>query len=232
MSLKTKQDYYNIADGVSVVCVKSDEGHTHSLAEVHGQDGSIVAADVYGDTRSPSCDYQLKAQLVTEKSGNTDTLIKLGKVVTVDEMKFCLGSFTISTAAGAAPTISAGGEQVADDATQGCVYEIPAFTLPTTHHAQILFSAFSLSGTGNHLQSASYAGSATISKATKDGVCLAHDVVEGKIEAQISIMQVGSTPPTVTPGSGWEVSAPLDCSNPDSDHATWSMTLVKYLAKA
>lgn len=232
MSFKAKTDYFGLHDGTAVVITASNDGHSHSVAEAHGQDGSIVEADVYGDTMAPSCDYQLKAQLQTTKTGDVNTLIKLGKIVEVDEKSFCLGNFSISTAAGSAPTISASGEQVEDDAAEGCLYEIPAFTLPITHHAQILFSAFALTGTGCHLQSADYTGSATISKATKEGVCLTHDVTEGKIECSISIMQVGNVAPTVTPGAGWKVTAPLDCSNPDSDHATYSMTLVKYLEKA
>lgn len=71
-----------------------------------------------------------------------------------------------------------------------------------------------------------------MTKATKDGTALAHDVSQGKIECQISITQTGATEPTVTPGEAWYVSAPLTLDNPDSDYQTWSCTLAHNLARS
>jgi len=112
-----------------------------------------------------------------------------------------------------------------------CHYEIPAFELSKKHHAQILMSALTFSGNA-HLTSASYTFSSNVSKAEKDGDCLAHDVTEGKIEVSVEFLQTGANPPTITAGTGWVITSPLACSNPDADWPTWSATLTKYLAKA
>ena len=90
--------------------------------------------------------------------------------------------------------------------------------------------AFSFAGDA-HLTTTNYTFSANITKAEKDGVCLAHDVNEGKIECSLDLIQTGSTAPTLSAGDGWVVTSPLACDNPDADWPTWSATLTKYLAK-
>lgn len=227
MAFKTKTDYFGIDDDAKIVCTSSSDGASHSVAEAKGEDGSVVAHEVYGATIAPSCEYALKS--AWERGGEQPpNPIKLGSVTQTGDDKVALLNFSIGTSAGSAPTVSASGEKVAGD---GCTYSIPAFTIPKTHHAHILFDAFTLGGSGCHLTEASYTASCGISKAEKEGVCLAHDVVEGKIEASINIVQTGSAEPTVEPGDGWYLSSPLACTNPDADYPTWEATLTKYLAK-
>lgn len=230
MAFMSKTDYYNLT-GDALVCITSGDGRSASLAQAKGANGEIVASQVYGETESPSCEYRLRAPLVTQKTEESDTRIKLGKVVTLEDKKYVLGNFSISTAAGSAATVSASGEQVADDAEQGLTFALPPFSLPVSQHAQILFQAFSVDGSGCHLLSANYTGSVSITKATKDGVCLSHDVSEGKIEAAVTVTQTGTEKPILTPGTGWSVTSPLACSNPDSDYPTWSGTLTCFLPK-
>ena len=86
-----------------------------------------------------------------------------------------------------------------------------------------------MGGTGCYLQSANYTAGGTISRATKDGETVAFDVVDGKLEVQLTIQQTGSTKPTVTAGSDWTITAPLTCSNPDADYPSWTCTLSRYL---
>lgn len=62
-------------------------------------------------------------------------------------------------------------------------------------------------------------------------MCLAHDVSEGKIECAATITQTGSTTPTVTAGTGWKITSPLACDNPDADYPSYSITLTKYLSR-
>lgn len=230
MAFIQKEDYLGLSDD-KLVCTASNDGASASVAEAKGQDGSVVASEVYGENLAPSCDYQLKGEWSRGSESPSPNPVKLGAVTTVGTKKICLSGLSISTSAGAAPTVSANGEQVADDATAACVYALPAFTLPKTHHAHILWDCATVGGAGCHLTAASYSASASVSKATKEGVVLTHDVVEGKIEAQLTIMQNGSAKPTVTPGEGWVVTGVLACSNPDADWPTWSCTLTKYLAK-
>lgn len=224
MAFISKVDYYGIADGTSLVCTSSADGNSASTAEATGADGSIVASETYGESKSPSCDYALKAAW-------TPTALKLGTVNEVGDESFVLANVTINTAGGSAPTVAASGEQVEADATATCTYTVPTFTLPVTHHAQTLFSAFTLTGTGCHLQSANYTISASISKGEKDGSTLSHDVNGGRIDAAVTIIQTGTTEPTLSAGTGWSVTSPLTCSNPDSNYPTWTATVTKYLQK-
>ena len=64
-----------------------------------------------------------------------------------------------------------------------------------------------------------------------NGEPVASDVTEGRIEASITVTQTGNVVPTLTPGSGWYVTSPLACTNPDANYPTYSATLTKYLQK-
>lgn len=225
MAFLTKTDYFSLA-GTTLVCISNSDGATASVAEATDAEGTIVAHTVYGATSAPSNSYVVKGTV-----SSTTTPVTLGKVTTAGGKSFVLGSFSINTSAGSPATVEASGEEVEASATTNCSYTLPTYSLPVTHHAHILFDAFSIAGTGCHLQSANYSATVTITKATKEGACLAHDVSEGKIEAQITVNQTGSTEPTLTAGTGWTVTAPLACDNPDADYPTWSATLTHYLAK-
>ena len=225
MAFQSKTDFYSLS-GTSLVCVSGSDGATASVAEATDSEGTIVASTVYGETSAPSNSYVVKGTV-----SSTTTPVNLGKVTTVGGKSYVLGTFSIDTSAGSPATVEASGEQVEANATTNCSYTLPAFSLPVTHHAHILFDAFSLAGTGCHLQSANYSATAAITKATKEGACLAHDVSEGKIEAQITVNQTGSTEPTLTAGTGWTVTAPLACDNPDADYPSWTATLTYYLTK-
>ncbi len=225
MAFLVKLDYFGIAD-TAIVVKSSTEGASQSVAEAKGADGAIVATTIYGRTAAPSCDYALKGN-VTKAEGD----LALGEVKEVNEKSYALTNVTINTSAGGEPTISASGEQVEDNATAGCKFSLPAFNLLTRHHAQILMEAFTFTGTGCHLQSANYTASCNLAKGTKDGDCLAHDVIEGKIECAVEFVQTGADAPVVTPGEGWILTSPLTLTNSDSSYGTWGCTLTKYLAK-
>lgn len=226
-----KQDYFGLADGTMLVCSSSDDGRSNEVAEATGQDGSIVAHNVYGEKIAPSNDYVMKAVTFSKGEGE----LAIGQIFTLEDNKtsICLGNLSIGTSAGSAPTISASGEQVEDNSEDNCEYSIPAITLTKKHHAQVLFGAFNDDGygTGVHLKSASYDITASITKGEKEGKCLTHDVVEGKIECSVEFIQTGSATPNLVAGDGWEVTSVLSSSNPDADWPTWNATLTKYLAK-
>lgn len=219
MAFIAKTDYFGLA-GSGLICVSNGDGNAASVAEAHDEDGTIVAWTVYGETGAPTNSYVL--------SGDATLSAKLGNVGSNDAV---LNQLQITTAAGSPPTITASGEKVEANASNTCTYSIPSVTVSVKHHAQALFSAFTVGGEGCHLQSSTFTASATISKATKDGTCVAHDVTDAKIEAQATIIQTGTTAPTFTAGSGWTVTAPLACTNPDADYPTWTATATKYLTK-
>lgn len=224
MAFVTKTDYFGVETEDVIDCIASNDGASASVAEATGEDGSIVASTVYGANKAPSCDYAIKAAW-------TQTAFKLGTVHEVSAESFVRSQLVIGTSGGAAPTVSVSGEQVEADATATCTYSIPSFTVPKTHHAQVLFSAFTVGGTGCHLQSAQYTASATVTKGDKDGTPLSHDVSAGRIDAAVTIIQTGTTTPTLSAGTGWEITSPLAMTNPNSGYPTWTATITKYLEK-
>jgi hypothetical protein len=230
MSFKNKIDWFGLAkEGTNLVAVSESDGASAQTVDVPDDKGSFAVTTMFGESVAPSVDYKLKGTF--KQLGNNEADIKLGQVATANEKTVALASITINTGAGSEPTVSASGEQVQDGATAECVYEIPPFELTTRHHAQILFDAFQLSGDGCYLQTANYTIEGSLVKATKDGVCLAFDIIEGKIEAQITIAQVGEEKPLLTLGEGWVFTSPLACENPDASYPSWSATIKKNLTK-
>jgi len=126
----TKTDYFGISDVSSLVCTSNGDGRSAQTAEAVGQDGSVVAYNVYGETISPTNDYVIKGN-VTKAAGD----IKLGQINEVGEIYVCLNNVQIGTQAGSAPTFSASGEQVEVSSSNNCMYSIPAFSLSKKHHA-------------------------------------------------------------------------------------------------
>lgn len=82
------------------------------------------------------------------------------------------------------------------------------------------------------MQQANYTAGGTISKATKNGEPVSYDVTDGKLEVQVTILQTGATKPSLTAGTDWTITSPLNCSSPDADYPTWSATLSRYLEHA
>lgn len=225
MSFQNKHDFFGLA-GSGLVITESNENKSASTAEGHNEKGDVVAFEVFGETMSPQCTYVLSADtsLASMKCGTPidGTGDYAGK-------KFSLGGITINTSAGSPPSIQATGEEIPNSSHNDCSYTFPASTLKMCHHAQILWNAFTLTGDGCYLQQANYTAGGTISRATKNGETISYDVVDGKLEVQLTIQQTGSTKPTVTAGTDWTITAPLNCSSPDADYPSWSCTLSRYL---
>lgn len=178
----TKTDWFGISDTSALVCVSDSDGRSAETAEAVGQDGSVVAYNVYGESVSPSNEYVVKGNVV-----KADGDIKLGQITVTDGKSICLNSVQIGTQAGSAPTFSASGEEVEVSSSNNCQYSIPGFSLSKKHHAQVLMDAFSFTGDA-HLTTTNYSFSSNITKAEKDGVCLAHDVTEGKLECSLDLV--------------------------------------------
>ncbi len=219
MAFMIKTDPFGIADS-DIVCVSTGDGRAAQVVEATDQYGTIKASEVFGETISPTAEYRLK--------DDASLSVALGGVSTFDGKSVALQGITINTSAGNPPTVNASGVQVEDNATSNCVYNL-AGNVDFCHHAQILFGAFSVGGSGCYLQTANYSASCGITQATKEGVCIAHDAVNGRIQATVEIKQTGSDEPSLSAGAAWVVISPLACSNPDSDYPTYSATLVKYL---
>ena len=224
MSWDAKKDYCGLADGTSIKIKGSDEGRSGSYLEKTGEHGDIIATKAYGTANaSPSCDYTI----AKEKS----LAVTLGGVATVEGKKYALQSVSISTGSATEPTMSATAVQVEDDATTDNCFKCPSFTLSPDEVAQFLFNGFTLSGDGCELTACNAEVSCTIGLSTINGDPVASDPHTGHIVLSVTIIQTGDKEPTVTPADGWDLSAPLTCSDPDSDLPTWTCSVAKPLVK-
>lgn len=148
MSFKAKTDFFGLA-GSGLVVTESNENKSSSTAEGHNEKGDIVAYQVYGETMSPQCTYLLSADasLGTMKCGTA-----INGTGDYSGKKFTLANITIATSAGSPPQITASGEELPSGFSHSdCTYTFPSATLKACHHAQILWSSFSMSGEGCYL---------------------------------------------------------------------------------
>lgn len=232
MAFATKTDFSGLAANPAIgssltICDDAQNLSVETYAP-QGQDGSIVAIEVYGEDEAPTNNFAVKADIDAD-----DGDVKLNSVTTVGGKKYALESFEITTGAGVAPSISATSqlvESTATDATQ-CLYEVPAFALSTKHHAQILFSAFTLTGTGCELTACNASLGGTINKDKVEGVIVGSDINSGLITVSGTILQTGTTAPTITPATGWKLTQPPNCTNPEAQYKSYAFELQKPLVK-
>lgn len=226
MAFPSKVDYLGLSDS-DLILRDCDEGRSAEVAEATDANGDVAASEVYGEKNSPSASYAVKADV--EKD------LVLGAVTTVTDggvtKYYALTQVQINTSAGSAPTVSASGEEV-PSATASATFTVEnGLAVLKSAIAQRPLDAFALSGTGCHLSSCNLTASANFTDSTKDGVRLSWDCTNGRLVVDVSIIQTGTTAPTITPGTGWVVTSPLSRNSPDSDFPTWSVTLTKYLTR-
>ena len=224
MSFKSKQDYYGLsAQAANLVLTSTTENKSASVAEAKGEDGFVVATEMYGEVSAPSCEYVAKGDVALSS-------IKIGTITKIGDGSFCLSSLSFSTSAGAAPTASASGQQVEDGASVTCTCTLPSISVEGLHHAQD-FGAFTVSGKGAHLTQSTLNVTGTVSTATKDGEVIAHDITDVRLEVSGTIQVSDSTyaAPTVVLSADWVLTAPLSETNPDGDFPTYSFTATKFL---
>lgn len=179
MAFQSKVDFFGLSAS-GLVLTESGDNNTASTAEGHNEKGDVVAFEVFGETMSPQCTYVLSGDVSLASMQCGTPIAGAGDYT---GKKFTLGSLTINTTAGSPPSIQASGEEIpAGTTTSDCTYTFPSATLKACHHAQILWSAFTVGGTGCYLQQANYTAGGTISRATKNGETVAYDVVDGKLE--------------------------------------------------
>lgn len=226
MAFQNKTDYCGLGS-VSGLELKSNSlGKSAQFLEKSGQNGSIVATEFFGEVASPTCEYAISGDVALSS-------VTLGSGILFDTNKqVALQSLSISTTAGDMPTVSASATQIESGTTHTegtvCKYALPSITLDCAAHAQD-FDAFTLTGTDCVLQDCSLEASCEIVTSLVNGVPQASDAVMGKIVVTATIGKYGTTVPTVTAKSGWVQSAPLDCSDPDSDFPTYTVGFEKIL---
>lgn len=222
MAFADKTDYFSLGDS-NIIIVSSEQNKSIQVAQAKDDKGDVVAQETFGEIEAPTCSYVFKGNATTAS-------MQIGKAITTSGKKYTITSIQIDTAAGSPPTMSVSGEEVTTTGTHSdCYYTVPQATIQVCHHAQTLWSAFTLTGTGCYLIGASYTASGSLTKATKNGDTIAYDIADGQLVASLTIQQSGSTEPTITEGSDWVITTPLSKSEPDAEYPTWTCTLTKPL---
>lgn len=226
MAFQNKTDYCGLGSVSGLELKANSLGKSAQFLEKSGQNGSIVATELFGQVASPSCDYAVSGDVALSS-------ISLGSGILFDTThQVALSSVTINTTAGDMPTVSASAVQIEDGTTHTegtvCKYSLPSIALDCAAHAQD-FDAFTLTGTDCVLQECSLEASADIVTSMVNGEPKASDAVAGKIVVSATIGKYGTAVPTVAAKSGWVQSSALDCSDPDSDFPTYTVSFEKIL---
>ena len=208
----------------TVIGLKSSTENRDYAVKVTATDarGDIVARDLAGERISPSAVYNVKA--------GGDLSLVLGSVNTVDTDVVVLLGCDISTSAASAPEVTLSGESIQTGGTASSTVTLPAITLSPRHKAQILAGAFTLAGAGCNLTSCSLSARANITRATKSGDTVAHDVSGTEIVVSGTVQQTGETKPTIAAADGWELTTPKSKANPDEGYIEWTFEATKAAA--
>lgn len=133
-------DYFGLEDASSDALKLKSSAENRSIQTASGANtyGDAAVVDSYGETAAPSAEYDVVDALAHDPSASATTLITLGTVNSPTGIAnpVVLGSLSISTQNGSAPSMSASGQMVQTGATQLRAYKLPAFTLSPRHRAQ------------------------------------------------------------------------------------------------
>jgi len=238
MSWEAKTDYCDLVVANKLLVKSSNTNTTSQYLEKHGADGSYVKTKVFGTRSAPANTYTVADDV-------TFTGKKLGAVKAVEQKAYALEKISWSTGADQEPTVDASAQEVKAGSATGNYFEIPEFTISPDQIAQIpsfkfpvpqgqtaqSVAAFTLGGADCELQTCGGEVSCKVGTNDKNGDPQAHDVTNGHIVLNVTIAQYGETVPTITPGSGWDISSPLTVDDPDSDMPSWTATLTHPLEK-
>lgn len=226
MSWDSKQDYAGLAVANKVICKDADTNTTGQYLEKPGAHGNIAATKPFGVVSAPSNEYTIEA-------AHTYQGLKLGSVVTVDGHAYALESIHYEKTAGAEPVLSATTQEVETGATTSTMntFALPDIEVSPDEIAELIVDCATIAGTGCELVKCVADFACTVKPHTVNGTPVASDVILGKITVQLTIGQYAAAAPTVTETTGWDVSSPLTCKDPDSDMPEWTCTLSKPLVK-
>jgi len=186
MAFFEKTDYCGLTTELTELRIKDDNvNFSQEKYQPQGGDGSFLMTEVYGDDSAPNNNYGVAANISVANG-----TIKLGRVNTVSDKKYVLEQITVNTAAGSAPTVAATCQEVEDGAVDisCCHYDVPAFSLTTKQHAQVLFDAFELSGNGCNLTDCNATVGCTVNKEKVAGTKIASDINSGVITVTGTIL--------------------------------------------
>jgi hypothetical protein len=223
MALSTKVDYFNQTAN-AVIKQISSASNTDFKAKptATNERGDIIVRTPVGQYDNPSCEFVVFAD------GDLD--LDLGSVYTYNNTHVaCLLGISIQTSAGNPAKVTLSGEELQAGATVTSTIDVTAIALSARHKAQILMTAFTMSGSGCYLTDCSLDVKANMTRATQSGLTIAHDVSGATITVKGTVVQSGATAPTIAPSAGWTLNTPTSTENPDEGYTTWTFECTKDL---
>lgn len=220
MALKTKTDVFGLASAGWEVTDTSENRSVGFTAEAQGPDGFLVAIEVGGNIQAPQVDYVATSDATLQG-------VVLGSVTN----DIALGSVSITTVAGQAPTMTATGQQIEANGSAGCTCTLGSIAVDHLFHAQT-FGLFTVAN--GQLTQSTFTATGEIATAMVDGVIKSSDLVGGSIEVTGTIIGVSdagaiSTPTiTLSTPSGnvltGVLTQPLTETNPNGDFPSYTFT--------
>ena len=214
MSRGVTTDYFGRA-GDNLSLAGSQPNNVLSVEKGTDERDDIEQIETYGALSNPSVDYSVKGNVALE-------VFVLGALA---EGYFLTG-FTVNTSAGAQPKMTVNGGNAPEGDTEGYTYVPPAYALTKDWAAQILFSAFTLTGAGCHVKSCSAKAAATFGRGV-DGLdepnCT--NLSGASLEVTAEIEQLGAIAPEIAPAEGWKITSPFD---PKEDTKTYKKGTATY----
>lgn len=231
MAFPAKVDRFGLADGTTLLVKSVTPNRSNDTVEASNEDDDVIACEVLPARESPNVEYSIKKDLTSTARKD----IVLGGVTTQTvggvSKYFALTALRLGTSAGGESTCSASGEEV-PSATPSTTYTVEnGIEILAKAKAQILASAFTLSGTKCHLNSCTAVFQVKFVPIENGGSLVAWDVTNGRIVVTANVTQAGSDAPTLSAAQGWTITAVPDDNNPDSDYTTWTCTFTKFLTK-
>ena len=141
-------DYFALETGTSNALKVTTSNENRSKQSTSGANtyGDAAAVDSWGETAAPSSDYLVVAAVAHTLASPKITLGNLvaagSSNIKIDgtDAPVVVGSLSINTQTGSAPTVSVSGQAVQTGATALRSYCVPAFTLSPRHRAQDFLS--------------------------------------------------------------------------------------------
>ena len=156
-------DYFALETATSnALKVKSSaENQSGQTATGPNTEGDVAAVDAYGETAAPSAEYDVVGAIAHNPTAdsNPTTIFTLGTLVTAANSHLSvggvarpvvLGTISISTQNGSAPTVSASGQAVQAGVSAALrTYVLPAISLSPRHRAQDFLSLCTIKKSGS-----------------------------------------------------------------------------------
>ena len=202
-------DYFGLGAATSDALKLKSSAENRSIQSTSGANtyGDAAVVDTYGETCAPSAEYDVVDEVEHDPSAAGTTLVTLGTVnaPTGIEKPVVLGTLSISTQTGSAPSVSASGQMVQAGATQLRAYKLPAFTLSPRHRAQDFLGLMSIkkgsaaaSGIEDYGYSAVNANfPIQITLAQPQGVTMNYDLHGDMVTVDYTMNWYSGTPPTI-----------------------------------